>query len=137
VTPATINWSNYEFPSPYIDSDIEINGTTYAGGAASGTFTVPGGSTVVSNQKSGTSSGQIGLYRLTVTNNTNSITLYNTTITQTVSSYVTIQTYSFDAEPGKTYTIAASSDVTYLQNCMGYSATSCAAACTDYNGCLT
>jgi hypothetical protein len=107
--PATVRWWNDELASPYIDSDVEINGTTYAGGDDSGSFSVTGNSSVISKQLSTTSTGVLGGYTFIVRNITDSTTLYNTTTTAIVSSNTIMNNYTFTAAAGKIYEVSASS----------------------------
>ena len=108
VLPATITWWNYELPTPYIDSDIEINGTTYAGGYSSGSFNVTGNSSVLAKQLSATSTGVLGGYDFIIKNITDSTTVYNNITTSIVSSYTIMNSNTFTAVAGKTYVISAS-----------------------------
>ena len=107
--PATINWYNYESPlgSPWVDSDLEINLNTYAGGSDNNTFSVDGNSLVEVKQKSQTSSGLIGVYRLTITNTTDNIVIYNVTVNQLVTSNTVVNSNTFTALAGKTYEVYA------------------------------
>jgi hypothetical protein len=105
--PATINWSNYEYPSPYVDSDLYINGSLYAGGAASGTFTVSPNTSITVEQKSNTSSGYNAEYSLSVYNNTDGVFVYDQTYLGVVSFYQTVLSHTFTALSSKTYTITA------------------------------
>ena len=108
-SPATINWYNYELPSPYVDSDLEINGTLYAGGSAQGSFSVAGNSSVLAKQLSATSTGVLGGYNLLIKNITDSTIVYDNTVTAVVSSYTIMNSNTFTATAGKTYAISASS----------------------------
>ena len=108
AAPATINWYNYELPTPYVDSDLEINGTLYAGGSAQGTFNVTGNSSVLAKQLSSTSTGILGGYNLLIKNITDSTIVYDNTVTAVVSTYLIINSNTFTAVAGKTYAISAS-----------------------------
>ena len=108
LAPATINWYNYELPSPYVDSDLEINGTLYAGGTAQGSFNVAGNSSVLAKQLSATSSGILGGYNLIIKNITDSTVVYDNTVTAVVSTYSIINSNTFTAAAGKIYAISAS-----------------------------
>jgi hypothetical protein len=106
--PATIKWWNYELPTPFVDSDIEINGTTYAGGYDSGSFTVAANTSILAKQNSSTSTEVLGGYTFIVRNITDSTVLYNATTTAIVSSYTTMNNYTFTAVAGKIYEVSAS-----------------------------
>jgi hypothetical protein len=106
--PSTINWYNYEQPTPYVDSDLEINGIIYAGASAQGTFSVAGNSSVLAKQLSSTSTGTSGNYNLIIKNITDNITVYDNTVIAVVSSYIIVNSNTFTAEAGKIYAISAS-----------------------------
>jgi hypothetical protein len=110
--PATILYYNDEYPSPYVDSDLEIEGTIYpvGGGTGQGTFgNVPGNSSVLAKQLSTTSTGLLGGYTLIVRNITDSTTPFNNTTSSIVTGNYIMNSYTFTAAAGKTYAISASS----------------------------
>jgi hypothetical protein len=117
TTNATINWSNIETASPYVDSDLSIAGKSYAGPNSSGQFIVAPGQSLLSEQRSTTSTSQIGVYTLKITNTTDNIVIYDNTVAGTISVYTMMNSISFIPAAGKTYSIAATATVTYQSTC--------------------
>jgi len=112
--PATFNWSNDELASPYVDSDLVVNGITYAGTDGSGTFTLPPNTFTTVQQKSDENAvGTSANWTLVVTNVTDGIVVYSNLVTGLAvfgpGAYQTIQQTTFTALPGKTYSIVAKS----------------------------
>jgi hypothetical protein len=112
--PAVINWSNDEFASPYIDSDLVINGVTYAGADASGTFTLPPNTPTNVQQKSDENAvGTSATWTLVITNVTDGVIVYSNLTTGLPvfgpGAYQIIQQTNFTAASGKTYSIVAKS----------------------------
>jgi len=112
--PAVINWNNDEFASPYIDSDLVINGVTYAGADASGTFTLPPNTPTNVQQKSDQNAvGTSATWTLIITNVTDGIIVYSNLTTGLPvfgpGAYQIIQQTNFTAASGKTYSIVAKS----------------------------
>ena len=116
--PATIKYYNYEYPTPWVDSDLEIStvvdptGTIYpaGGGAGQGTVgTVAGNSSVTAKQLSTTSTGLLGGYTLIVRNATDNTVVYNVTSAQIVTTNTIVNNTTFTAIAGKTYEVSASS----------------------------
>jgi hypothetical protein len=107
---ATINWSNNEETSPYVDSDLQINDNSgvrvNATTTSSGSFTVTSGNTIFVVQTSQV--GTIGRYRLIVQNVTTGVTLYDNT-SEPTSIPTTVNSFSFPAFVSNTYSVIASS----------------------------
>jgi type VI secretion system secreted protein VgrG len=107
----TFNWDNWENPSPYIDSDIVVDGTTYSGGTATGTFTKPGAVSVLIQQNSSTTTGETGRFTLTITDTTTSTVLYNNVVDMSVTSYSNVQSFTFTTTPTHVYSIVAKGEL--------------------------
>ena len=112
--PVTIDWSNSELDSPYIDSDLIINGTTYAGSDISGTFTLA--ANTYTNVKQNSDQNVVGTsanWSLVIINLTDSVVVYSNIITGLPAfgpgAYQVIQQTNFTALSGKTYSIVATS----------------------------
>lgn len=106
AAPVRLNWSNTDGPG--IDSDLYINGNLQGGGTtSSGYIEVPANSSVIVGQNSGSTSGLLGRFDLTIINVTESNTLYSNTVYAVVSTYQTLHSYTFVAEPNNVYQITA------------------------------
>lgn len=107
---ATINWSNQEVASPYVDSDLYIarNSVNVVTEFVtnSGSITATDGSVIDASQV--TTNGTIGKYKLLVRNETDNVTLYDNTNSSVTSFPTTTNTFSFNVTTGKTYSVAAS-----------------------------
>jgi hypothetical protein len=100
-----------------VDSDLSIAGKSYAGPNSSGQFIVAPGQSLLSEQRSTTSTSQIGVYTLKITNTTDNIVIYDNTVAGTISVYTMMNSISFIPAAGKTYSIAATATVTYQSTC--------------------
>ena len=111
---ATVNWAQYEYyPSPWIDNDLYIDYVLLADGytGTSGSLSFSSGSSIYVNQNCQTTSGQTGSFRLKIRNETDSVTLYQNTLTSVVTSYTNLQSFTFNASSSKVYSVTASSDI--------------------------
>ena len=106
AAPVRLNWSNADGDG--IDCDLYINGNLQGGGTtSSGYVMVPANSTVIVGQNSSTTSGLLGRFDLTISNTTDSTTLYTNTVYAIVSTYQAVQGYAFVAKPNNAYQITA------------------------------
>ena len=113
-TSPIINWAQYEYhPSPWIDNDLYIDYVLLAGGytGTSGSLIFAPSSSIYVNQNCRTTSGQTGSFRLKIRNETDSITLYDNTLTSVVTSYTNLQSFTFNASSSRVYSVTASSDL--------------------------
>jgi hypothetical protein len=111
---ATINWVQYEYyPSPWIDNDLYIDYVLLADGytGTSGSLSFASGSSIYVNQNCQTTSGQTGSFRLKIRNETDSVTLYQNTLTSVVTSYTNLQSFTFTASASRVYSVTASSNL--------------------------
>ena len=117
IVPSILNYSQIEQGSPYVDTDLAINGITVEATSGSGSESVNGGSTVIVQQNSKQSDSIPAYFLLSIYNETTATYIYNnivTWMTSGVYTYQTIQSYSFTAVPGNIYTIKTKS---YTDDC--------------------
>jgi hypothetical protein len=106
---ATFNYDNWENASPWIDSDIFLDGVIIpgVGGTTTGTFTYPGATSITLAQRTTSTSGETGRFIFTVTDTTTSTVIYSGDVNETAPPDKIVHSTTFTTTPGHVYSIVA------------------------------